>query len=109
MLFLLKEDFLYNSYNCLYVPVDPPNKLTLTRELEGVADWKKLATFLLDDVDGSIVYQIERNNHFIVEDCQGAMIDRFLQQSDDISWRKVIESLKIARYTNIAKKIEHKL
>jgi len=98
----------YNSYNCFYVPIDPPDKLTLLPQLKEVADWKKLATFLLDDVNGSIVPAIERSNHYVVEDCRDAMINKFLK-SGDKTWEKVIESLKLAGYKSLAKRIEDKL
>ena len=82
--------------------------MSLITELEGVAYWKKLATFLLDDVEGTIVPQIEITNHCNVEDCRDAMINEFLKRGN-LSWIKVVESLKKAGYDNLAKQIEDKL
>ena len=85
-----------------------PNNMVLQTELRGVAEWKKLATYLLDDIDGDIVHAIEKSKHYDVDECQGEMIRRFMI-SGDVTWRKVIGSLQQAGYTNLAKDIQNKL
>ena len=82
--------------------------MSLTIALEGVTYWKKLATFLLNDAKGTMVPQIETTYHCNVEDCRDAMINHFLK-SGDVTWSKVVESLKKAGYDNLAKKIEDEL
>ena len=82
--------------------------MTLTTQLSTVSDWKKLCVFLLDDVDGDIVPRIEQSNFYIVEKCRDAMIREFIK-SGDVTWEKVLESLKLAGYRNLAIDIEKQL
>ncbi|XP_065893236.1 uncharacterized protein [Dysidea avara] len=85
-----------------------PNVVTLTSKLSRVSDWKKLCVFLLDDVDGDIVPRIEQSNFYKVEKCQDAMFREFIK-SGDVTWEKVLESLKLAGYKNLAIDIEKQL
>lgn len=80
----------------------------LVAELQDVVDWKRLAIFLLDDVDGSLLSGIEKSNHYDVEGCRCEMIKLFLNLGT-ASWEKVIESLQLAGYKNLAKKIEKRV
>ena len=88
----------HNCYN--YYCVEPDN-MTLTDLLKSVANWEDLAVSLLDDVDGSKVCQIQKSNHYHVEDCRRAMIKEFLK-SGNVTWEKVLGSLERAGYTNLA-------
>jgi len=76
--------------------------------LSVVSDWKTLAAFLLNDVDGSKTRQIERSNHYDVGDCKEAMIREYLK-SGNVSWEVVLECLRNAGYRNPANDIEAKL
>ena len=67
-----------------------------------------MCVFLLDDVDGNIVPRIEATNFYNVEKCRDAMIREFIK-SGDVTWEKVLESLKLAGYRNLAIDIEKQL
>ena len=95
----------HNCYNYYCIELD---NMILTDLLKTVANWEDLATFLLDDADGSKVHQIQRSNHYQVEDCRRAMIREFLK-SGNVTWEKVLESLERASYTNLATDIEKRL
>ena len=84
-----------------------PSYIDLLTELQGVADWKKLAAYLLDDVSGNIVPVINQTNLGDVDGCRDDMIRQFMK-SGDVTWMKVIESLQKAGYTNLAKSIQEK-
>jgi len=84
------------------------DNIELTKRLEGVADWKKVCVFLLDDKNGDKVPRIERSNFFNVEACRAAMIVEFLD-SGERSWEKVLSSLRSAGYKNLASDIEKTL
>ena len=89
----------------LYYTLQSPNNQTLTKYFERVADWKTLAAFLLNDDDGSKTHQIEKSNHYDVEDCRGAMIREYLK-SGNVSWETVLSCLRSAGYKNLANEIE---
>jgi len=85
--------------------VTEPTYPVLIKKLNKVADWNKLAAFLLDDTDGSKTESIAKSNHYQVPDCCAAMIREYLR-SGDVSWQKVLEALRDAEYTNPADEIE---
>ena len=88
--------------------ITEPNNQTLTKYFERVAEWKKLAAFLLNDDDGSKTHLIEKSNHYDVGDCRGAMIREYLK-SGNISWETVLSCLRSAGYKNLADDIEKDL
>jgi len=71
---------------------------------EAVVEWKKVAAFLLNDEDGSIIATIESTNRKDVNECRESMIREYLKKGK-VSWQHVLKSLKNANYTNLATKI----
>ena len=71
--------------------------------MDKIADWKRVAAYLLDDENGSIAEMIERKNHCDIEACRLEMIQHYLEHGD-VSWKRVVSSLRKAGYTNIARK-----
>jgi len=67
-----------------------------------------LATFLLDDKDGSAVDKINITKRGDVDECCVAMIHNYLK-SGDVSWKHVLKSLRAADYKILASKIEKDL
>jgi len=85
-----------------------PNYKILAQDFEEVTDWKTLAVFLLDDDNGSKAEQIEKTYCRDVTECRLKMISEYLK-SGDVSWEKVLDSLRKAKYENLASKIEERL
>lgn len=85
-----------------------PTYPVLLKWFDKVSKWRTVAAFLLDDNDGSITEEIEKSCNRDVEDCRDRMIKRYLK-SGDISWEKVLSSLRNAGYTNVANDLKNYL
>ena len=64
-----------------------------------------VATYLLQDDDGSKVEEIERSNHYMVAECRGAMLTEYLKTSK-VSWDDILTALRKANYVNLADDIK---
>ena len=69
--------------------------------MDKIADWKYIANYLLEGEDRSIIREIEREYYGDAFDCKAAMIRHYLKCSD-VSWKKVLSSLRKAGYRNLA-------
>jgi len=87
------------------IAMTEPTNINLTKLLGVVADWKRVALYLLNDVDGTKTLEIERSNYYDVSCCRAAMIREYLM-SNDVSWQSVLEALRKAGYRNLAADIE---
>ena len=67
-----------------------------------------MAAFLLHDENGSITGEIEKSCNRDVNECRDRVIKQYLKKGD-VSWQKVITSLRNADYTNVADELENYL
>ena len=65
-----------------------------------------MAAFLLHDENGSITEEIEKSCNRDVNECRDRVIKQYLKKGD-VSWQKVINSLRNADYTNVADELEN--
>jgi len=82
-----------------------PTYPVLLKWFEKISNWKLFGAFLLDDNDGSKTEDIEKSCNHDVGECRDKMIKRYLK-SGDVSWDKVLTSLRNADYTNVANNLE---
>ena len=69
--------------------------------MDKIADWKRIADYLLEGEDKSIIRRIEKEYYGDAFDCKAAMIRHYLKRSD-VSWEKVLSSMRKAGYNNLA-------
>ena len=70
-----------------------------------MVDWKTLGAYLLDDPDGSTSALIHDTYNGDVRKCRDALIKEYLKNGE-VSWARVLTSLRNAHYKNLADKIE---
>lgn len=64
-----------------------------------------MATYLLNDDDGSKVEEIEKSKRFVVADCRTAMLTEYFKNCE-VSWETVLNALTKANYINLAEEIK---
>ena len=103
---------LINIYvtQCLFllltVASHEPTYKNLLPYMERVVNWKTLGTHLLPEkYIPHFLEQIERTRNGNVEDCRRDLLSKFMEVGE-VSWDKIIDSLKKSHYSNVAKIIK---
>ena len=94
----------FTARECYAEPTYP----LLMKYLENVDSWEDLSIFLLDDDFGTKADRIRSRFPHGGTDCHSAMVEEYLR-SGDVSWKKVIESLKEIEYNQVAEDIKEDL
>ena len=84
-----------------------PKFTDLKERFKGVADWDSVCPYLLDDADGQVTREIEKN-HNNIDDRRTEMLEEFLKGPNP-TWRDVVNALKKGGYINLANKIRKEL
>lgn len=78
------------------------------KRFEKVADWEIVCPYLIDDDDGQRTKSIKKN-HQDVEGRRQEMLQVFLQEKRNPTWKDVLDALRAGRYNNLADEIEKDL
>lgn len=73
--------------------------------------WKNLGVELLPEGEKSVaaLKTISANSHRDVNKCCASLFSKWLQMVPDVSWRQLIEALKVVNLEHLATAIERKL
>ena len=74
-----------------------------------VAKWDAVCPFLLKDKTGAKTTTINDNNHGNVARCRKEMLQTFLQEISNPTWKDVVEALRKGKHNNLANRIEEDL
>ena len=85
-----------------------PNFQDLKTKFERVADWEAVCPYLINDDDGQKTKKIRKNRNDIDEK-RNEMLELFLQDVPNPTWRLVLAALRNGKYTNLADEIEKEL
>lgn len=85
-----------------------PSFPELKKKFERVADWEGVCPYLINDDDGQMTKKIRRNRGD-VDQKRDEMLETFLQEVSNPTWRHVLAALRDGKYPNLADEIEKEL